>query len=159
VIAFEKPVYFVKDVAQEIFWVGESFLLAIADTGIQSSTREVVGDLRRRYGADPKGYDLLFDQVGEIAAEARQAMEQGESGTLGRLMDDNHLLLQKLGVSCPELDCLVIAARDAGALGAKMSGSGWGGNMIALISEETRGRVDMVLRLAGASNVIVTEVR
>ncbi len=159
VIAFEKAVYFVKDVAQEIFWVGEPFLLAIGDTGIQSSTREVVGDLRRRCEAEPVGHDLLFDRVGEITDDARRAMELGEIQTLGRLMDENHTLLQELGVSCPELDCLVMAAREGGALGAKLSGSGWGGNMIALVSERTRGRVDMMLRLAGASNVIVTEVR
>lgn len=159
VIAFEKPVYFVKDAMQEIFWVGEPFLLAIGDTGIRSSTREVVGDLRRRYEADPTRHDLLFQRIGEIADGARRAMELGEIRTLGRLMDDNHALLQELGVSCPELDRLVTAAREGGALGAKLSGSGRGGNMIALIPEETRGRVDMMLRLAGASNVIVTEVR
>jgi mevalonate kinase len=159
VIAFEKPVYFVKDLVQEIFWVGEPLLLAIGDTGIESSTREVVGDLRFRYEADPNGHDVLFDRIGEITARARQAMELGEIQALGRLMDENHALLQELGVSCPELDCLVTAAREGGALGAKLSGSGRGGNMIALISEETQGRVDMMLRLAGASNVIVTEVR
>jgi mevalonate kinase len=74
-------------------------------------------------------------------------------------MDENHALLQRLGVSCPELDRLVAAARSGGALGAKMSGAGWGGNMIALVTEATRGRVDMMLRLAGATRVIVTEVR
>ncbi len=159
VIAFEKPVYFVKDAVREIFWLGEPFLIAIADTGIQTSTRKVVGDLRRRYEADPTGCDPLFDRVGEITVRARMAMQQGEIEALGRLMDDNHTLLQKLGVSCPELDRLVTAAREGGALGAKMSGSGWGGNMIALISRETQGRVDLMLRLAGALNVIVSEVR
>jgi mevalonate kinase len=74
-------------------------------------------------------------------------------------MDENHSLLQAMGVSSPDLDRLVMAAREGGALGAKMSGGGWGGNMIALITKEMRGRVDMMLRLAGATNVIVTEVR
>ena len=64
-----------------------------------------------------------------------------------------------MGVSCPELDRLVVAAREGGALGAKLSGAGWGGNMIALVTEETRGRVDLALRLAGAVRVIVTEVK
>jgi len=77
---------------------------------------------------------------------------------LGALMDENHDLLQRMGVSCPELDCLVAAARQGGALGAKLSGSGWGGNMIALVTEETRGQVDMMLRLAGATSVITTQV-
>lgn len=159
VVAFEKPVYFVRDVSREVFWVGEPLLLAVADTGIQSSTREVVNDLRHRYRSDPAHYEPLFDEVGTIARAARPAMEQGRIEQLGRLMDENHALLQRLGVSCPELDRLVITAREAGALGAKLSGAGWGGNMIALVTEETRGRVDMLLRMVGATSVIVTEVK
>jgi mevalonate kinase len=159
VIAFEKPVHFVKDKVREVFWVGTPFLLAIADTGIQSSTKVVVGDLRHRYEADPGRYDPLFDRTGDIADAARSAIERGQIEKLGRLMDENHALLQEMGVSCLELDRLVAAAREGGALGAKLSGAGRGGNMIALVSEETRGRVDMMLRLAGATHVIFTEVR
>jgi mevalonate kinase len=174
VVAFEKPIYFVKEGAEggtesphgrvyrpgwEVFWVGAPFLLAVADTGIESSTKEVVGDLRCRYQADPARYSPLFDRVGEIVVAARPAIEHGDQATLGRLMDENHGLLQELGVSCPELDRLVGAAREGGALGAKLSGAGWGGNMIALVTEDTQGRVDMMLRLAGAVRVLITEVR
>jgi mevalonate kinase len=159
VIAFEKPVFFVKDETCEVFWVGRPFLLAIADTGIQSATRDVVGDLRHRFEARPPRYLPLFHRIGKLAVAARPAIEGGHPEALGPLMDENHALLQELGVSCPELDRLVVAAREGGALGAKLSGAGWGGNMIALINEHTRGRVDMMLRLAGATNVIVTEVR
>ncbi len=159
VIAFEKPIYFVKDEGWEIFWVGVPLLLAIADTGVDSSTKEVVADLRQRYEAYPGRYASALDRIGEVATTARAALEQGQAETLGRLMDENHALLQQLGVSCPELDGLVSAARSGGALGAKMSGAGWGGNMIALITEASRGRVDIMLRLAGATRVIVTEVR
>ena len=158
VIAFEKPVYFVKGEVQEVFWVGRPFLLAIADTGIEASTREVVGDLRQRYQSSPGRYEGLFDQATELTLSARSAIEQGHTGALGRLMNENHSLLRELGVSCPELDRLVTAAQEGGALGAKMSGAGWGGNMIALVGEDTRGCVDMMLRLAGATNVIITEI-
>ncbi len=158
VVAFEKPVYYAKDLFCELFWVGAPFLLSIADTGIESPTRDVVGDLRRRYEADPDHYLPLFDRVGEIAAGARGAIEGGQAADLGNLMDDNHKVLQALGVSCPELDRLVAAARQGGALGAKLSGAGWGGNMIALVTDESRSRVDMALRLAGAARVIVTKV-
>lgn len=158
VVAFEKPVYFVKDAGWEIFWAGEPFLLAIADTGVVSSTREVVGDLRHRFEADPERYEPLFDQAGEMAAAARAAIEQGDVRTIGELMDRNHGLLQEMGVSSLDLDRLVTAAREGDALGAKLSGAGWGGNMIALVTEETQSRVDMMLRLAGATNVIVTQV-
>jgi mevalonate kinase len=159
VVAFEKPVYFVKDVGWEIFWVGKPFLLAIADTGIESSTREVVGDLRHRTQAEPARYQSLFDRAGEIAVTARSAIEQGQLETMAELMNENHALLQEMGVSCPELDRLVAAAREGGATGAKLSGAGWGGNIIALVTPQTQGRVDMMVRLAGATNVIITEVR
>jgi mevalonate kinase len=159
VVAFEKPIYFIKDEGWEVFWVGNPFLLAIADTGVESSTKQVVGDLRQRYRSEPMRYDLIFDRIGQSVVSARSAIEQGHGKKLGRLMDENHALLQELGVSCPELDRLVVTAREAGALGAKMSGAGWGGNMIAVVTEKTRGRVDMMLRLAGASRVIITDVR
>jgi mevalonate kinase len=159
VVAYEKPVYFIKSKGWEVFWVKTPLLLAIADTGIESSTREVVGDLRRRYQGDPERYEPLFERVGELANEARSAIEGGKVRLLGDLMNENHALLQEMGVSCPELDRLVAAAREGGALGAKLSGGGWGGNAIALITEDTRGRVDMILRLAGATRVVVTKVR
>ena len=159
VISFEKPIYYVKDGGWEVFWVGAPLLLVIADTGVVSSTREVVAALRRRHQAAPSRHSATFDQIGGIVDAARDAIEQGQIEVLGRLMDENHALLQRLGVSCPELDRLVAVARSEGALGAKMSGAGWGGNMIALVTEATRGRVDMMLRLAGATRVVVTKVR
>lgn len=159
VISFEKPIYYVKDEGWEVFWVGAPLLLAIADTGVVSSTKEVVADLRQRYQAEPARHVPVLDRIGEVVVDARASIEQGQQGTLGRLMDENHALLQRLGVSCPELDRLVSAARSGGALGAKMSGAGWGGNIIALVTEDTRGQVDMMLRMAGATRVIITEVR
>jgi mevalonate kinase len=138
--------------------VGEPLLLAIADTGRASSTKEVVADLRRRYQADPAQYGPIFDRIGDVVVAARACIEQGQAEDLGRLMDENHALLQHLGVSCAELDRLVEIARSEGALGAKMSGAGWGGNMIALVNEATRGRIDMMLRLAGATRVLITEL-
>jgi mevalonate kinase len=158
VIAFEKPVYFVKDLSCEVFWVGVAFQLVIADTGIQSPTREVVADLRSRYEADPEYYRPLFDQVGQITLRARAAIESGRAPELGALMDDNHALLQQMGVSSPALDRLVTAARQGGALGAKLSGAGWGGNVIALVTADSRSQVEMTMRLAGAARIIMAEV-
>ncbi|MGD8398798.1 MAG: mevalonate kinase [Anaerolineae bacterium] len=159
VIAFEKPIFFVKEEGWEIFWPGQAFLLAIADTGVESATWEVVRDVRRQYEAERDRYTALFRQTGAVALGARSAIEEGEMERLGRLMDENHTLLQEMGVSSPELDRLVAAARQGGALGAKLSGAGRGGNAIALVTEETRGCVDMMLRLAGATDVLVTEVQ
>jgi mevalonate kinase len=71
-------------------------------------------------------------------------------------MDENHELLQEMGVSSPELDRLVAGAKAAGALGAKLSGGGRGGNMIALVPTETAGNTITAIRAAGAVNTITT---
>jgi len=74
-------------------------------------------------------------------------------------MDQNHALLAEMGVSSPELERLVAAARLAGALGAKLSGGGRGGNMIALVTAETAETVRQALRQAGANNTILTTIQ
>ena len=77
---------------------------------------------------------------------------------LGPLMDENHRLLQAMGVSSPELDALCQAARDAGAAGAKLSGGGRGGNMIALAPAGRAETIASALLAAGAVRTIVTDV-
>ncbi|HIP96490.1 MAG TPA: mevalonate kinase [Anaerolineae bacterium] len=158
VIAFEKPVYFIRDQTLEIFWVRRPFLLVIADTGIASPTKIAVGDVRRAWQADPLKYEEIFDEIGTLTMMARRAIESGESEALGRLMDANQRLLRLLNVSSPELESLIAAARQGGALGAKLSGGGRGGNIIALVTPQTCDQVRMMLKLAGAKTVIVTEV-
>lgn len=158
VIAFGKPVYFVRSQPIETFNVPVPFRLAIADTGIHSPTRIAVGDVRAAWQADPAKYESLFDRCGEIARQARTLIESGQPDGLGSLMMDNHALLREMGVSCPELDSLVEAAMRGGALGAKLSGGGRGGNMIALVSETAEARVRDALLSAGARRVITTQV-
>ena len=159
VIAFEKPVYFVKDKTVDIFWAGAPFRIVIGDTGITSSTRVAVGDVRAAWERDKERYEEIFDEIGTLAYMGREAIEAGDVEAMGRLMDANQRLLCLLDVSSPELEGLIEAARQGGALGAKLSGAGRGGNMIAVVTPETAGQVSMMLRLAGAKQVIVTEVR
>jgi mevalonate kinase len=158
VVTFEKPVYFVKGGRMEIFWVQRPFLLIIADTGVQSPTKVAVRDVRRAREKEPVIYEELFDDIGTIADMGRRAIEQGDIEAMGRLMNENQRLLRLLKVSSPELEGLMGAARQGGALGTKLSGAGRGGNMIALVTQKTCSRVSMMLRLAGAKDVIVTEV-
>ena len=159
VIAFERPVYFVKSQTCEALRVKRPFIIIIADTGVQSPTKVAVAEVRRAWEREPSRYDRLFDQMGEVAIRARRAIERGEIEEMGHLMNKNHRLLRLIGVSSPELEDLVRAAREAGALGAKLSGAGRGGNMIALVSEETEKPVVRALREAGAKHLIVTEVK
>lgn len=163
VVTYEKPVYFVRQQPQnriETFTVAKPLTLLVADTGIRSSTKEVVGDVRRQWEADPNRFAALFTACGQIAVAARQAIEQGMTAQLGGLMQENQAVLQEMTVSSPELERLVAAALAAGAAGAKLSGAGRGGNMIALLAEgEDEGEktaVSAALTAAGAKNVLTT---
>ncbi len=158
VIARSKPVFFVKDRLVESFGIKTPLHLLIADTGVSSSTKAVVDQVRQGWEARRDYYDSLFRQVGQITVMARGAIVAGELHALGALMDGNHWLLERMGVSIPEIEQLVQAARQAGALGAKLSGAGRGGNVITLVQEETQDAVAEAVRQAGAHQVISTIV-
>jgi mevalonate kinase len=158
VIAYQQPVYFVRGQAITPLSVGAGLSLMIADTGVISSTRQVVGDVRRRWQSQPQRYEGLFDEIGALVRLAKAAIERGDPDAIGRLMDKNHELLVALGVSSPELDSLVRAARAAGALGAKLSGAGWGGNVVALVEASHAPTVASALRNASATNVIFSQI-
>jgi mevalonate kinase len=133
----------------------QSPTLVIADTGIVTPTRVPVGDVRRGWETEPARYERLFDQIAEVVTASRDALQCSDWVRLGALMNANHALLQALGVSIPELDHLCDAARTARALGAKMSGGGRGGNMIALASDaDHTTHLRLILRQAGAARVL-----
>jgi mevalonate kinase len=159
VVCYERPVYFVKGHPPEPFTIGRPFHLLIGDTGIPSPTRETVGAVRAAWQVDPTHYEALFERVGSISEKARQAIAQGRVNELGPLMDKNQRLLEEMGVSSPELERLIRAAREAGADGAKLSGGGGGGNMIALAAPSCLDTVGQALRAAGAVRVLQTEIR
>jgi mevalonate kinase len=158
VITYAMPVYFVRGQPIETFRVARPFSLVIADTGVPSPTAVTVGAVRQAWLADPAGCEPVFAAIGQITRQARQAIEAGENDRLGPLMDENHAWLQKLGVSSPELDRLVEAARQAGAAGAKLSGGGGGGNMIALAAEAQAETIAAALESAGATRCLTTRV-
>ncbi len=158
VITYSRPVYFVRGEPIQTFSAGAPFTLLIGDTGLPAPTKESVADVRKLWEADRERWGKIFDKIGAIAKEARENIEKGRAKELGELMDRNHALLQEITVSSPELDRLVTAARAAGALGAKLSGGGRGGNMIALVSSDNAERVSKSLAEAGAKNVITTRV-
>jgi mevalonate kinase len=158
VVTYAKPVYFVKGQPIRILQVKKPFTVVIGDTGIPASTKESVRFVRVQRSKTPQRYETLFAAVGSIVKTACQLIETGMPESFGPLMDENHALLRSMGVSSPELDRLVEAAREAGALGAKMSGGGRGGNMIALIPAGKAEAVARFLKEAGAKNTIITRV-
>jgi len=158
VVTYARPVYFVRGQPIEPFKVGAPFTLVIADTGISAPTKESVGDVRKLWEADKPKWEKVFDQIGEISEAARTAIERGKTDELGPLMDSNHALLQTLTVSSPELDHLTEIARKSGADGAKLSGGGRGGNLIALVEKYNAAHIAESLLSAGAKRTIITEI-
>jgi mevalonate kinase len=159
VVTYARPVYFVKGKPIDTLKVGRSFTLVIGDTGIASPTSAAVGAVRTAWQADKPQYEAYFDSLGAMAQSARQAIESGGMELLGPLMDASHGVLRKIGVSSDELDTLVVAARRAGAWGAKLSGGGRGGNMIALVPPARAEAVAKVLQAAGVVSTIVAVIK
>jgi mevalonate kinase len=158
VVTYARPVYFKRGHPIETFHISVPFTIVIGDTGIRSSTKTTVSDVRAAWKLDPSRYNRYFSAVGSIVKTARQVIEGGHPQRLGPLMDENHQLLQEMKVSSPELDRLISAAKAAGALGAKLSGGGRGGNMIALAGKSSADAVADAIVAAGAVNTITTEV-
>jgi mevalonate kinase len=161
VIAFEQPVYFVRRRPENLittFSPPRPLRLVIGDSGIRSGTKDVVGDVRLRWEAERDRFEAIFDACGRAADEGYAALSRGDLAAVGALMNENHAQLEEMTVSSLALNRLVAAARGAGALGAKLSGAGRGGNMIALVMPETEADVIKNLYRAGATRVYTSDV-
>lgn len=158
VITYQQPVFFRRGQPLEVLQVKHPFLLLVADSGISSRTAVVVADVARLRDAQPAKYEQLFENIGLTVMQTREVIENGQLEHLGDLLSTNHMLLQQMTVSSPELDRLVTAALQAGALGAKLSGGGRGGNIIALVHPENSQTVTAALLQAGAVSVLSAPV-
>ena len=146
-ISYGKPVFFRKEIGFEPIRLPFPLNLVIADTGIKSITSEVVGDIRIRYNQ----LEPFIHAIGAISNRARISLETGDIRNTGALMNENQQILQKMTVSCQELDELIGIALGNGAIGAKLTGAGRGGNMIALAENAvSTERIKTALERAGA---------
>ena len=156
VIAYQKPVFFLKDHPIQFLRIEQPTHWIIADTGETTPTHETVHAVRELYLSNEDLYGAIISQMGEISKEARQALMIADIAKLGQLMNENQVLLAKLSVSSPKLEILIQAARDAGAPGAKLSGGGRGGQMIAIAHPDQIKNIENALSRAGAARVITT---
>ena len=106
--------------------------IVMGNTGLVGDTKAAVAGVRERKEKYPEKYGKIFKEAEDLAYKARKALESYDLKAVGKLMNENHKLLQEIEVSCKELDFLVGLAREQGAIGAKMTGGGLGGNMVAL---------------------------
>ena len=158
VIAFERPVYFRKGQPPCFLPLPVLLHLVLADSGRPSLTRESVAAVREQREQDPAHVDAVLSCLGALAEEGRQALEQGDLVALGRCLSAAHELLAAIQVSNESLDRLVAAALEAGALGAKLTGGGRGGHVIALVEPESAEPVVEALRSAGAARATLCRI-
>jgi mevalonate kinase len=124
--------------------------IVIGSTGKVANTKAMVEGVAERKKQNPAQYDPLFKQAENLAVAGRKALEAYDLKKVGELMNENHHILQEIGVSSKELDMLVDLAREQGAFGAKLTGGGGGGCMVALTpGKELQGKVASAIKNLG----------
>jgi mevalonate kinase len=136
----------------ESFKLEQQLPFVIGNTRKKRSTKNLVDEVRLLREKNPEIIDNIIDSIGKISKQGLNALFNRDLEKIGDLMNINHGLLSALGVSTPELDDLVYAARREGALGAKLTGAGGGGCMIALAMEDSLSRIEKgIMRSRGQS--------
>ena len=158
VISHEQPVRFRRGQAFDFIEVGAETHFVLASSGVAGSTRDAVAAVGQLMTGQPDHFAQLCARAEEIACNGVAALQSGDHNTLGDLMNQNHGLLQQIGVSNPTLDGLVQAALGNGALGAKLTGAGMGGCVVVLASKETTTSIENALRNAGAPLVLTSRL-
>jgi hydroxymethylglutaryl-CoA reductase len=132
--------------------------IIIGLSGVSSLTSQTVGLVRTAWHRNPERYDSIFTQIDGLVLAGVDALRRGDITELGELMNINQGLLNALQVSSPEIEALVGIARRAGALGAKLTGGGGGGAMIAIAEPDGTDSVITAMRRAGFTTYL-TEIR
>lgn len=130
--------------------------IVIGDTGIFSSTKELVANVKKLRECYPELIEPLMGSIGRISKIGESLVMEGDYPAIGRLMNVNQGLLDALGVNILELSRLIYSARKAGAYGAKITGAGGGGCMVALAAPQKCSRVAKAMQEAGGK-VLITK--
>jgi hydroxymethylglutaryl-CoA reductase len=150
IATFGRPVLFARNGRCETVALpaGEVPPLVIAASGSRGVTLEQVAGVRARRERNPALFDALFDEIDRASVAGAEALGAGDYEQLGALMNVCHGLLNALGVSTAELENMIGIARDNGAVGAKLTGAGGGGSIVALCPGRV-GAVEQALSAAG----------
>ena len=127
----DQPIRFIKNVGFEELAMDLSAYLVIADTGVYGHTREAIQVVESK---GKEAFPFLY-ALGELTQQAEEVIKARDAVKLGEILTKAHENLKEIGVSSLEADTLVETALHHGALGAKMSGGGLGGCIIALVAD------------------------
>ncbi|WP_085993614.1 mevalonate kinase [Oceanobacillus senegalensis] len=139
-ITADSPVWYMKDFPIKYLELKEDFYFVVADSGRVGDTRLSVESVGRLLKTAPKRIHRKLERIGELTHQARNALERAGKHLLGNLLDEAQRELEALGVSDAGLNRLIYFARQEGALGAKLTGGGNGGCIIALARNEVHSR-------------------
>ncbi|MBY9010294.1 MAG: mevalonate kinase [Candidatus Lokiarchaeota archaeon] len=148
-------IWFVKNLnggknIMEVLQSPKKMPLVIANSGITASTTEVVADVRSLKEANPEKFEKIFSNYKDLSKKAKKALLKSDDISIGNLMNQNHKLLQEITVSGEINDKLVEIALNNGALGAKMTGTGRGGLVIALAeNDEVQKNIAEIIKMKG----------
>ena len=139
IATFGEPLVYQKEPSPRIealkFEKPVSLVIGISNT--PSLTAEMVAGVRARWEENMELYDALFENFEKVTTSGISAIRSGNYKALGEMMNINQGLLSAIQVSSPELDRMIEIARSQGAIGAKVTGAGGGGSMVALCEEKT----------------------
>lgn len=147
---YAKPMLFRNDETLHIetLQLDEPPPLLIANSHETGLTSEQVAGVRQRYEQLPERYDAIFNEIDALSRRGAQLLQAGGYDELGLLMNICHGLLNAIEVSTPEIEHMIMVARRAGAVGAKLTGGGGGGSIVALCPSDPH-HVSEALQEAG----------
>ncbi|MCF6466112.1 mevalonate kinase [Clostridium sp. Cult2] len=140
IIIEETPLYYTKGRPFAPFPFKLNAYLIVADTGEPGQTQAAVASVKKLMESNPEKGELLIKQLGVLTEDAKISIEAKDVVKLGKIMNEAHSILDKLGVSNGTLNHLVSVALNNGAIGAKLTGGGRGGCMIALAATQQQAK-------------------
>lgn len=158
IVAGERPLYYIKGQPFVPFDFNLGGYLLVGDSGRQGQTKEAVEGVRQLVERNEE-VKTLIKELGILAIASKSSMETNDPKKLGQLMTKAHSILDTIGVSDNKLNHLVSIAMDSGALGAKLTGGGRGGCMIALaLTREQALNISDKLLNSGAENTWISSL-
>ncbi len=129
--------------------------LVVGYSGVKADTVSMMNLVSEKMKNYKEGVEKIFGSIANLILEAKKAILEKDWQRLGTLMDFNQNYLEDLGVSTQKLNQMIVAAKKAGAYGAKLSGAGGGDCMIALVSKKTKSLVEEAIIKVGGEIIDV----
>lgn len=141
VVSSEEAIYFKKDKKVQYIKSSKPFYIVVGDSGKIGDTRKAVENVHHRSLLNPHKMESHIDEMGKLVEKSKDAFLAGNMDLLGELLNSNQEILENMGVSDESLEMLIKTARKNRALGAKLTGGGLGGCIIALSNNLEDGKL------------------